>query len=218
MTFAENVKLLLFDPKQFFADSTVTQSLKLPMLFTAVLALCAAISAYTVSVSAGDLIGMSEMNGILGIIGAVTGFISIFLAWLVVTILFFLFVKGITHTKTGVKPFLAVTGYASLPIAVGTVLMLLVNALFPQTFDGWLGFLLNLIVLFWCIPIWIYGFSATGDVPVRAVAMALLVPLILMIALSAWNVASSLQAVTAMQSAGGTGGMQIHTQGPRGPR
>lgn len=227
MTFAENVKSLLFDPKRFFADPDVTRSLKLPVLFTAVLAVLTAISSYSVSATAGDLIGMSEMNGILGVIGAVTGFISIFLAWVFVTIVFFLFVKGITHTKTGLKPFLAVTGYASLPMSIGTVLMLVIAAVSPHAFDGWMGFLLNLIVLFWCVPVWIYGFSTAGEVPVRAVALALLVPLLLMVAFSAWSVASSLETMAAMQSAGGaagtagttgTGGMQMHPSGPPGSR
>lgn len=200
MTIVETVKTLLFDPKTFFTDPTVNQSLKLPMFYTGILAVLTAISSYSTSASVGDAMGMSNMSGVLGAIGAVTGFITIFITWLIITVLFFIFIKLFTHTKTGLKPFLAVTGYASLPILIGTVLSLLVNAVAVDAFNGWMGFILNLVVLFWCLPIWIYGFSTVSDAPVRAVATALLIPLIIMIAFSMWNVATSLEAMNTVQS------------------
>ncbi|HJJ97031.1 MAG TPA: YIP1 family protein, partial [Methanocorpusculum sp.] len=158
-------------------DASSTQSFRLPLLYTAVYGIFAAVAGYQVSAASADLIGMPDAAGVLG---AVTGFIMAFLIWVIVAAFFFVFVKFITHTTAGFKPFLSVTGYASLPILIGTVLMLLAGAVSPGVFDGWTGYLLNLMVLFWCMPIWIYGFAAAGNVPVRAVFTALLIPIIIM--------------------------------------
>lgn len=86
--------------------------------------------------SAG-LIGMPDLAGVMQGVGAVTGFFTVLISRILITAIFFVFIKFMTHTQSGFKPFLAVTGYASLPLIVGTALMLLVTAVFPTAFDGW---------------------------------------------------------------------------------
>ncbi|HJK77500.1 MAG TPA: YIP1 family protein [Methanocorpusculum sp.] len=215
MTFAADILSLLFHPKEFFADASRTQSLKLPLIYTAVYGIFAAVVAYQVSAASAALIGMPDAAGVLGAVGAVTGFIMAFLIWVIVAAFFFVFVKFITHTTAGFKTFLSVTGYASLPILIGTVLMLLAGAVSPGIFDGWTGYLLNLVVLFWCMPIWIYGFAAAGNVPVRAVFTALLIPIIIMAAYTAYETYTTIESLKTLAATGGMNGMQISMQPPR---
>lgn len=202
MTFAADILSLLFHPKEFFADASSTQSFRLPQLYTAVYGIFAAVAGYQVSAASADLIGMPDAAGVLGAVGAVTGFIMTFLIWVIVAAFFFVFVKFITHTTAGFKPFLSVTGYASLPILIGTVLMLLAGAVSPGVFDGWTGYLLNLVVLFWCMPIWIFGFAAAGNVPVSAVFTALLIPIIIMAAYTAYEIYTTIES---LKNPGGNG-------------
>lgn len=133
MTFAADILSLLFHPKEFFADASSTQSFRLLLLlYTAVYGIFAAVAGYQVSAASADLIGMPDAAGVLGAVGAVTGFIMAFLIWVIVAAFFFVFVKFITHTTAGFKTFLSATGYASLPILIGTVLMLLAGQYLPE--------------------------------------------------------------------------------------
>ena len=186
MTVKTDILSLLFDPKNFFADPSRMQSFRLPVLYTALYGICTAVLAYQASVTSTELIGMSDYTGMHDTVCAVTEFLMAFVIWSIVAVFFFVFVKLITHTATGFKPFLAVTGCASLPLLIGTALMLVAGAVTPGIFDGWTGYLLNVVLLFWCLPIWIYGFAAAGNVPVRAVFTALLIPVIIMV-MAAYN-------------------------------
>lgn len=215
MTFAADILSLLFHPKEFFADAIPTQSLKLPMLYTAVCGILTAALGYQTSAASAELIGMPEYAGMLGAVGAVTGFVMAFIVWIIVAAFFFVFVKFITHTTAGFKPFLSVTGYASLPVLIGTVLMLLAETVSPGVFDGWTGYLLDFVILLWCMPIWIYGFAAAGNVPVKAVFTALLIPILIMIAYTAYETYTAIESLKTLAETGSIGGMQISMQSPR---
>ena len=215
MTVAADIRSLLFDPKNFFADPSHTQSFRMPVLYTALYGICAAVLAYQTSAASAELIGMPDYAGMLGTVGAVTGFLMAFVIWPIVAVFFFVFVKLITHTATGFKPFLAVTGCASLPLLIGTALMLVAGAVTPGIFDGWTGYLLNVVLLFWCLPIWIYGFAAAGNVPVRAVVTALLIPIIIMAAYTAYETYTTIESLKNLAATGGMGGMQMSMQPPR---
>lgn len=215
MTFAADILSLLFHPKEFFADTSRTQSLKLPMLYTAMYGIFAAVLGYQTTAASAELIGMPDYAGVLGAVGAITGFIMAFIVWVFVAVFFFVFIKFITHTATGFKPFLTVTGYGSLPVLIGTVLTLLAGAVTPGVFDGWAGYLLNAAVLLWCMPIWIYGFASAGNVPVHAVFTALLLPILIMAAYTAYQTYTTIESLKTLAETGGLGGMQISMQPPR---
>ncbi|MDV0443841.1 YIP1 family protein [Methanorbis rubei] len=210
MTFATDVLALLLDPKTFFADSSKTSSLKLPVLFTAIYAVVVAVVSAQASAASAEMLGLGSMTGMMQGIGAVSGLIMTFISWLVVALVFFVFIKFIAHTQSGFKPFLIATGYASLPLLIGAVLTLIVDMIAKGTFDGWMGFVLNLVILLWCIPIWAYGCAAAGNVPVSAVFTAILIPIILMIAFTAWGTYTNLEAMNNLQ----TGGLQV-SMGPQ---
>ena len=73
-------------------------------------------------------------------------------------------------------------------------------------FDGWMGFVLSLVILLWCVPIWVYGCAAAGNVPVSAVFTVILIPIILMTAFTAWGTYSSIETMNTLAK---TGGMQM---------
>lgn len=204
MSFAEDIKLLLFNPKEFFTDSKDPESLRLPLVFTAVTALITAITAYTASEATADMIGMPELTEMLGIISAISGFIMIFISWVFMAVVFFIFVKFITHSESGLRPFLAVTGYASLPILIGLILTFIIGFITPDIFTGWLGFLLDLLILLWCIPIWLYGFSAATNAEPGMIFKAIAIPIILMILFSIYGTFTGIEALEQMQSGGGS--------------
>jgi len=215
MNFATDILSLLFHPKEFFADAVRTQSFKLPILYTAVYGILTAAVAYQGAAAAAELIGMPDAAGMLGAIGAVTGFITAFIVWVIVAALFFVFVKLITHTTAGFKPFLSVTGYTSLPILIGMVFMHLAGAVSPGIFDGWTGFLLNFVILLWCMPIWIYGFSSAGNVPPHAVFTALLIPILIMIFFTAYETYTAIESARQLAETGSINGVQVSYQPPR---
>lgn len=212
MTSVNDMKALLLNPKEFFAlEETKLDSLKFPVIITAVYAIIVAIAAYVTSGTAADMIGMPEMAGILGVVGVITGLLSVFVGWVFMAVVFFIFVKFITHTETPIRPFLAVTGYASLPLLVGSLLTLIVGFFISGIFDGWLGFLLNLLILLWCLPIWLYGFSAATKVPVNLIFKAILIPVVLMILMGLYGTYTGLEALNQMES----GGLQVQMGPPR---
>lgn len=215
MTFAVAITSLLFDPKSFFADPATTGSLRMPGVFTIIYAVLMAVVIAMASGKSAELFGMSDLAGMLQGVGVVTGFFTVLISWIVITAIFFVFIKFMTHTQSGLKPFLAVTGYASLPLLVGTVLMLLVTTVFPGAFDGWAGFLLSLAVLIWCLPIWGYGFAAAGSIPVRAVVLAIAIPLLVMIAYTAWNTYAGIETIQTLADTGSVGGVQISSPHPQ---
>jgi len=155
MTFAVDILSLLFHPKEFFADASRTQSFRLPLLYTAVYGIFAAVAGYQVSAASADLIGMPDAAGVLGAVGAVTGFIMTFLIWVIVAAFFFVFVKFITHTTA--------------------------------------------------------GFAAAGNVPVRAVFTALLIPIIM----AAYTAYETYTTIESLKTLAATGGMQMSMQPPR---
>ena len=54
MTFAADILSLLFHPKEFFADTSRTQSLKLPLLYTAVYGIFAAVLGYQTTAASAE--------------------------------------------------------------------------------------------------------------------------------------------------------------------
>ena len=66
MTFAADILSLLFHPKEFFADTSRTHSLKLPLLYTAVYGIFAAVLGYQTTAASAELIGMPDYAGVLG--------------------------------------------------------------------------------------------------------------------------------------------------------
>lgn len=154
-------KTLLFEQQLFFRKESFSGHLTLPALLTLLYACIAA-----VCTSGGN------------IFSGVGTAVVILIAWIVVAAVFYLAIKVIGHTKCTYTPILAATGYASVPLLIGT----LSTSMVTTTVGGFstiLTALMTTAVLFWCIPIWVYAVSAVINLPAKAVLHILILPILL---------------------------------------
>lgn len=154
-------KTLLFEQQQFFRKESFSGHLTLPALLTLLYACIAA-----VCTSGGN------------IFSGVGTAVMILIAWIVVAAVFYLAIKVIGHTECTYTPILAATGYASVPLLIGT----LITSIVTTTVGGFstiLTALMTTAVLFWCIPIWVYAVSAVINLPAKAVLHILILPILL---------------------------------------
>ena len=149
-------KTLLFEQQQFFRKESFSGHLTLPALLTLLYACIAA-----VCTSGGN------------IFSGVGTAVMILIAWIVVAAVFYLAIKVIGHTECTYTPILAATGYASVPLLIGT----LITSIVTTTVGGFS--LMTTAVLFWCIPIWVYAVSAVINLPAKAVLHILILPILL---------------------------------------
>lgn len=172
---------LLFDQKQFFAEGRT--GLLIPVLITL---------AYTL-LSIVFLIPADPFMAVMTVIGGVIG---VFISWAVVAGMFLAGVKLIGYAKCTYKQMLAVTGYASAILAIGAVLTGAVGLL--GTIDPLMNLAVQGALMFWCIPVWVFGIASITDLAPKKVFTCILVPMILMIVMS---VASYMMTASLTESA-----------------
>lgn len=196
-TFA--AKTLLFDQPQFFRKEEFVSGLKLPLTLTTIYACVAAVFQ-----SGGD------------IMSAISIMAMIFIGWILVTAVFYLFVHKLGHAECDPKNILAVTGYGSVPLLIGTVLSLLIG--FFGGMSALMTALFNIGVLLWCIPIWVYGISLVADVSPKQALTLIAVPIIAMMAMDIWGTLDSTgQSVSTGSDPSGGNGMMMSGGGGGGP-
>jgi len=167
MNMKNAMKYLLFDQKQFFEEAP--KGLLIPALITLL---------YTF-ITFGFILTGDVLTMIITVIG---GIIGVFLSWMIVAGLFLAGVKLIGYAKCTFKQMLAVTGYASAILAIGALLSGLVGLV--GTIDPLVTLAMQGAVMFWCIPVWIFGIASITELPPKKVFNCILIPIILMIAMS----------------------------------
>lgn len=182
-TFA--AKTLLFDQQQFFRKEAFASGLKLPLILTVIYACFAA------AFQSGGSIFTAFSTAVMVLIG-----------WVLVAAVFFVFVHKLGHAECNFQDLLAVTGYGSVPLLIGTVLIWLIG--FSGGMSSQITALFNLGVLLWCIPIWVYGISRVANVSPKQALTLIAVPIIAMAALDLWS------------TLGSTGGGMSAGSGPSG--
>ncbi|WP_304910541.1 Yip1 family protein [Methanocorpusculum sp.] len=190
MNMKNAVKYLLFDQKQFFEESP--KGLLIPALITLIYSLLA-----VVFILPGDIF--------TAVITVVAGIIGIFISWAVVAGLFLAGVKILGYAKCTFKQMLAVTGYASAILAIGALLSGLVGLV--GTIDPIVSLALQGAVMFWCIPVWIFGIASITELPPKKVFTCILIPIILMIVMSivSYVITASLTESAALYAGSGSG-------------
>ena len=161
------IKNLLFDQKQFFEECP--KGLLIPVLITLLYTLITFV--FTLS---GDIF--------TAVITVISTIIGIFISWAVVAEMFLLGVKHIGHAKCTFTQMFTVTGYASAILAIGALLSGLVGLI--GTPDLFVSLILQGAVMFWCIPVWIYGIASITDLEPKKIFNCILTPIIIMVVFS----------------------------------
>lgn len=174
MNMKNAVNYLLFDQKQFFAGAP--KGLLIPVLLTLLYSLVSIIF-----ILPGD-----ALAAMITIISAVIG---IFVSWAVVAAMFLVGVKLIAHAKCSFKQMFTVIGYASGILVIGALLSGLIGLI--GTPDPLATLALQGAVLFWCIPVWIYGIASITDIEPKKVLTCIIVPIIVMIIVTLISFAST---------------------------
>ena len=189
MDMKNTMKYLLFDQKQFFEECP--KGLLIPALLTLLYTLIS-----VVFILPGD-----ALTAVITILSAVIG---VFLSWAVVAGLFLAGVNIIGHAKCTFKQMLTVTGYASAIMAIGALLSGLIGLI--GTVDPIVTLALQGAVLFWCIPVWVFGIASITDLPPNKIFTCILIPIILMIVLSvaSYIITASLVGSAAMSMESGS--------------
>jgi len=184
------VKYLLFDQKQFFEEAP--KGLLIPALITLLYSL----------ISIAFIITGDVLTVVITVIG---GIIGVFLSWAIVAGMFLAGAKLIGYAKCTFKQMLAVTGYASAILAIGALLSGLVGLV--GTVDTLVSLAVQGAVLFWCIPVWVFGIASITELPPKKVFTCILIPIILMIAMTvvSYIITASLTESAALYAGSGSG-------------
>ncbi|HJJ50206.1 MAG TPA: Yip1 family protein [Methanocorpusculum sp.] len=174
MNIKNAVNNLLFDQKQFFAGAP--KGLLIPVLLTLLYSLVSIIF-----ILPGD-----ALTAMIVIISSVIGTL---VSWAVVAAMFFAGVKLIAHAKCSFKQVFTVIGYASAILAIGAVLSGLIGLI--GTPDPLATLALQGAILFWCIPVWIYGIASITDLEPKKVLTCIIVPIIVMVIVTLMSFAST---------------------------
>jgi hypothetical protein len=162
------VKTLLFDQQQFFTKEQLGSGLGLPVMLTVIYAVAAAVF-------------QSGSN----IMSASATIAMVLISWAVVGTVFFVFVNKLGHAECSLKELLAVAGYGSLPLLAGTILAGIAGL--AGNIPSVLTALINICVLLWCIPVWVYGITAAANITPKQALTLITVPIIIMAALDLWS-------------------------------
>ncbi|MDE2521785.1 MAG: YIP1 family protein [Methanocorpusculum sp.] len=189
MKITNATKTLLFEQEKFFQKESFSGRLLLTAFLTLLYACVAA--AFT----------------------SVSSAVIILIAWIVIAAVFYLSVRGIGHAACTYLPILAATGYASVPLLIGT----LITGIISTTVGGFstiLTALMSTAVLLWCIPIWVYAVGAVTDLSSKAVLHILIVPILLILAVELWSTfATGSSLVSGISGTnGGIGGVSAVTE------
>jgi len=193
------IKNLLFDQKQFFEECP--KGLLIPSVITLLYALITIIFSIP-----GD--------ALIAVITVISVVIAVFISWVIVAALFFAGVKFIGYATCTFKQVLAVTGYASAILAIGSLFSGLVSLI--GTIDPIANLVLQGAVMFWCIPIWIYGIASITELPPKKVFTCILIPIIIMIVFSiiSYALTASFAGSAAISSGSGSGSNIRMTESP----
>lgn len=188
MEYTRSAKTLLLAQRQFFlekqpAASGLGLSAGLTLLYGCIAALFG---------SNGDPVSALTILG------------TVLIGWIIVTGVFFVCITRIGHASCSFRSVAEVTGYGSVPLLIGTVLTGVIS-LTTGGFSSELTTLMNFVVLFWCIPIWVYGLSAVSGLPLRNVLTLIAVPILAMAALELWSLFAGTGMAAAGTSSGGFG-------------
>lgn len=200
MEITNATKTLLFTQQQFFRNESFHGRIALPALLIILYAGTAAV--FTAGVNVSGLAGNFVLN---------------LIAWPLVAALFYFFLRVMGHVECGYVPVLAVTGYAAVPLLIGTVLTGIISSTVGG-FSGVLTALMSAAILLWCIPIWVYGIAAVTNLPVKSVLVLLIIPVLLIFAVELWGTfAGGTSPASGMPGNGGGGGVSTSmTRGPAG--
>ncbi|HJJ97340.1 MAG TPA: YIP1 family protein [Methanocorpusculum sp.] len=199
MEITNATKTLLFTQQQFFQNESFHRRLALPALLTILYAGTAA--AFAAGMNVSGLAGHFVLN---------------LIAWPLIAALFYFFLRVIGHARCGYVPVLAVTGYAAVPLLIGTVLTGVISSTVGG-FSGVLTALMSAAVLLWCIPIWVYGIAAVTNLPVKSVLFLLIIPVLLIFAVELWGMfAGGTSPASGMPGNSGGGASTGMTRGPSG--
>ena len=187
MEYTTTAKTLLFDQRRFFTEKQMTSAgLGLSAGFTLLYACVAAVFG-------------SQGNPI----SALTVLATVLVGWIIVTGIFFVCISTIGHASCSLRSVAEVTGYGSIPLLIGTILTGGITATIGG-FSSGLTTLMNFAVLFWCIPIWVYGLSTVSGLPAGNVLTLIAVPVLAMAALELWSLFAGTGTAASGPASGGT--------------
>jgi len=174
---------LLFDQKKFFAEE---KSKKVGWAFLIVLIagiISAIVTYFTVIPEVPDNVNLAGMEQILKISSVISTFITVIIAWLLISLLFFICLKLFGHSDCKFSGVLRVQGYAVGLSILETILVFLVS--FIGTPAPLATLLLALVFYAWSIPIWFFGFKAISTkISGKGLWVSILVPVIIMAIIS----------------------------------
>jgi hypothetical protein len=203
-----SILLLCTDPDGFFRrDPKEWSSLKIPAVIVLIAGIIGAISAYLVSRTILQIfpVSLQSATGLVTVIGAAGGLISVFFIWAAYTVVFYvismIFMGKGTFTRT-----LAAMGYGFLPTTIGGLIDLIVlwaylpgvqvsrvkdvmdiqsatTALTHSPLFQITG-LISTIFLLWSASIWIFGLRYSRELTLRNAVISVGLPVFVYIAIT----------------------------------
>lgn len=163
---------LFLNPRVFFEEDA-SQKITVPLLLTLGYAVLSALAA---------VVAASPLNQPENYIGAVGAGFSVFISWILVSLLFLISLKVIGHAASKYTDILRASGYVSGIMMMHALLLIIINLIgIPNQF---VLLLLSGVFLLWSIPIWYYGFRATASCPDKKLMTSVIVPVVIMAIIS----------------------------------
>lgn len=163
---------IFLNPRVFFEEDE-SQKITVPLLLTL---------GYAVLSALATVIAASPLNQSESYIGAVGAGFSVFISWILVSLLFFISLKVIGHVASKYIDILRASGYVSGLMMLHALLLIIINLIgIPNHF---VLLILSGVFLLWSIPIWYYGFRATAACPDKKLMISVIVPVVIMAVIS----------------------------------
>lgn len=182
MNIITGLKNLLFNPKEFFENAP--KGMLIPFIVTLVYGIVSLFASLPILFKTMEMLP-SELQGMEGIIigtTVVTTLITVFVTWIVVSLLFFACVKIIGYAKCSFKDMLRVISYPAVILTIQVILTALISLI--GTPASIVTLILSGVFLFWTIPVWVFGIQSITGMETKAVFKCIAAPIILMIVVS----------------------------------
>lgn len=175
MTIITRIKNLFIEPALFFENPKA--GLKIPFLITfcyAVISAVCSIPALQAALSVSNTAGIpiEDMKTVMIGGSLISAFFMAFVAWIGMSILFFIALKLFAKPSLSFKDVMNVTSYGAIPLAVVAIIQGLIT-LVGTPYQG-ATLILSGATLFLTVPIWVKGFEAFGAGPEKKVLTAVI--------------------------------------------
>lgn len=171
------LKNLLIDQREFF--KTAPKGLKIPFLITLIYALISSIASIPPLMTVADSL-KGNMGTAVIIISVLSVIISAFIVWIFVSLMFFISLRLFGKINCKFEDVMGVVSYGAVPLSIEVIITSLISLI--GTPDPLAALLLSGAILFWTVPIWVFGFQSITDEPENKIMKCVIAVVIVMAA------------------------------------